>query len=196
MAINVVPERLINFRVYASGNALLGNADIELPSLEAMSDTVSGAGIAGEVESPTLGHFGAMGVTMTWRTITPEAMILARHKVHHLEARGSQQVYDAGDCEYKSQPVRIVMKVVPKNISLGSFEVSSTTDTENEFECLYLKVYLNNIEVAEIDKYNFKVNIAGVDPLESVRKDLGMEAGGNAFANALDKVNSMVQFMS
>ena len=43
---NKVPERLINFRVYNDGNDLLGVANVDLPSIEAMSDTVSGAGIA------------------------------------------------------------------------------------------------------------------------------------------------------
>ena len=40
---NKIPERLINFRVYNNGNDLLGVATVELPELEAMSDTVSGA---------------------------------------------------------------------------------------------------------------------------------------------------------
>ena len=62
---NQIPERLINFRVYLDGSDLLGVASVELPSLESMSDTVSGAGIAGEVESPILGHFGSMTVTLT-----------------------------------------------------------------------------------------------------------------------------------
>ena len=92
---NKVPERLINFRVYNDGNDLLGVANVDLPSIEAMSDTVSGAGIAGEVESPILGHFGSMTATFTWRTITPELAKLANQKAHALDLRGSQQVYDA-----------------------------------------------------------------------------------------------------
>lgn len=89
---NKVPERLINFRVYNDGNDLLGVANVDLPSIEAMSDTVSGAGIAGEVESPILGHFGSMTATFTWRTITPELAKLANQKAHALDLRGSQQV--------------------------------------------------------------------------------------------------------
>ena len=55
--VNQVPEKLINFRVYLDGNNLIGVADVELPSIEAMTETVKGAGIAGEIDSPTLGHF-------------------------------------------------------------------------------------------------------------------------------------------
>lgn len=47
---NKVPERLINYRVYNESNALLGIATVDLPEIQAMSDTVSGAGIAGEVD--------------------------------------------------------------------------------------------------------------------------------------------------
>ena len=84
---NKVPERLINFRVYNDGNDLLGVANVDLPSIEAMSDTVSGAGIAGEVESPILGHFGSMTATFTCRTITPELAKLSNQKAHALDLR-------------------------------------------------------------------------------------------------------------
>lgn len=60
MSNNVVPEKLINFRAYNDGNDLLGVTDVQLPSLDAMTETVKGAGIAGEVDSPVLGHFGSM----------------------------------------------------------------------------------------------------------------------------------------
>ena len=114
---NKVPERLINFRVYNDGNDLLGVANVDLPSIEAMSDTVSGAGIAGEVESPILGHFGSMTATFTWRTITPELAKLANQKAHALDLRGSQQVYDAALGEYSSVPVRVSLRATPKSIS-------------------------------------------------------------------------------
>ena len=104
---NKVPERLINFRVYAEGNDLLGVANVELPSLEAMSDTVSGAGIAGEVESPILGHYGSMTTTFTWRTISADLTRLAEQKAHALDLRGSQQVYDAALGTYSTVPVRV-----------------------------------------------------------------------------------------
>ena len=44
MSNNVVPEKLINFRAYNDGNDLLGVTDVQLPSLDAMTETVKGAG--------------------------------------------------------------------------------------------------------------------------------------------------------
>ena len=64
---NQIPERLINFTVYGEGNRIIGVADAKLPSIEMMTETVSGAGIAGELESGTLGHFKPMTVSLKWR---------------------------------------------------------------------------------------------------------------------------------
>lgn len=171
---NPVPERLINYRAYLEGGALAGVATVELPDIEAMTDTVSGAGIAGEIDSPILGHFGSMTSTITFRTITDDGMRLSAQKSHALEFRGSQQVYDAANGTYFTVPVRVAMRAIPKRTGLGSLEVGSTTDSENEFELTYLKIVIDNVDRIEIDKYNFKYVVNGVDYLASVRDDLGL----------------------
>ena len=172
--INPVPERLINYRAYLSGNNLAGVATVDLPDIEAMTDTVSGAGIAGEIDSPILGHFGSMATTITFRTITEDGVALNAQKSHEIEFRGSMQVYDAGDGQYQTVPVRVVMRGVPKRSGLGSLEVGSTTDTEVELELTYLKIVISDVEKLEIDKYNFKFVVDGTDHLASVRSDLGL----------------------
>ena len=171
---NKVPERLINFRVYNEGNDLLGIATVDLPSIEAMSDTISGAGISGEAETPVLGHFGSMTTTFSWRTIEKSAMVLNQQKAHAVEIRGSQQIYDAANGTYSTTPIRVSMRIVPKNVTLGTFEVGATTDTEQEFEVTYLKVLVNGDETVEIDKFNFIARFNGEDALAGVRKDLGL----------------------
>ena len=171
---NPIQEKLVNFRVYNNSNDLLGVATVDLPELSAMTDTVSGAGIAGEVDSPVLGHFQSMSVTLHWRTIEAAAMGLAAQKAHHLEIRGSQQRYDAGSGLYSTVPVRLVCKGTPKTTSLGSFEPGSTTDTTTELECSYLKLVVANKELVEIDKYNYIARFDGVDVLAKVRADLGL----------------------
>ena len=171
---NSIPERLVNFRVFNDNKDLLGIATVELPEISAMTDTVSGAGIAGEVDSPVLGHFGSMTCTLTWRTIEGDVLSLAKQQSHTLEVRGSQQNYDAAHGMYSTVPVRAVLRVVPKTLSLGSFEPGSATDTSNEFEVLYLKLLINGKEVCEIDKYNYICSFGGSDVLASVRADLGL----------------------
>lgn len=171
---NKIPERLINFRVYKDGADLLGVATVELPELEAMSDTVSGAGVAGEVESPVLGHYGSMTTTFTWRTIEKSLVELSAPGSHQVEIRGSQQVYDAASGVYSTVPVRCSMRITPKTVSLGSLEPGSVTDSEQEFEVTYLKLFVNKKELVEIDKYNYICKFNGKDILAGVRADLGL----------------------
>ena len=128
----------------------------------------------GEVESPVLGHFGSMETPLNWRTIEPAAMALMEQRAHAVEVRGSQQRYDAAHGTYSTVPVRASLRLVPKSVSLGTFEPGATTDTETTFETLYIKLYVNKKAIVEIDKYNFKAKINGVDALKSVRKDLGL----------------------
>lgn len=171
---NSVPEKLINFKVYLDGNDLLGVADVQLPELEAMTETVKGAGVAGEVESPVLGHYGKMGLTLKWRTIEKSVLVLSQPKAHALDLRGSQQVYDAAAGQYKTVPVRVVVRAMPKKTGIGKFEPGATTETSNEFEVMYIKIFVSGKREVEIDKYNYICFIAGTDFLAGVRADLGL----------------------
>lgn len=175
MASIKMPERLINFRVYNGKNDLLGLASVDLPEIEAMSDTVAGAGIAGEVETPVMGHYGAMACSFSWNSITAEGMKLSKPGVHEIDIRGAQQMLDTASSKFGVVPVRLTLRVTPKTVTLGTFEPGATTDTEQEFEVLYLKMYVNDKEVIEIDKYNFVAKFGGDDALADVRRALGLK---------------------
>ena len=171
---NEIPEKLISFRVYQSGNDLLGVADAELPSLEYMSETVKGAGVAGEVESPTIGHFGKMSLKLNWRTVTKPLIFLAKPIAHALDLRGAIQTYDASSGEYKITPLRVAVRALPKKAELGKMEMNSSGNGSNEFEVIYIKIDLDGETLAEIDKYNYICNIGGTDYLTEVRTALGL----------------------
>lgn len=170
----VVPEKLINYRVYDDGNDLLGSSDVELPTIKNLSETVKGAGIAGEIDSPTMGHFASMEVTLTWRTIMKSNTQLAGTQVKHFEIRGSQQVFDAANKKYRTVPVNCVIEGTAKEMKLGKFDVGAATGTTTTLEAHYIKLIVDNETILEIDKYNYIANIGGTDYLSSVRKDLGL----------------------
>ena len=173
---NQVPEKLSGFRVYRDGVDLIGIADAELPSIEPMKETVKGAGIAGEVESPVLGHFGSMTLKLSWRTVTNNMIRLSQQKAHHLDLRGSIQAFDttAGAGEFKTVPLKVMVKAIPKKTDLGKFDTGGKMDSAAEFEVIYIKVWLNNNSVVEIDKYNYVCVIDGEDYLANIRAALGL----------------------
>lgn len=170
---NPIPEKLINFRTYWEGDNMVGVADVELPSLEAMSEEITGAGIAGAVDSPTLGHFSSMTTTINLRTIPGFVGRISQQRAHQFDFRGSQQIYNASSGQYETVAVRCVMKATPKNIELGSFNPGQQTETSKEYEVNYLKMWVGGEEQVEIDKFNFICRIGGEDVLASVRRDLG-----------------------
>lgn len=171
---NPVPEKLINFRVYEDGIDYLGVADVELPSIEPMTDAVKGAGIAGEVDAPVIGQFGSMTLKLNWRTVTRHLVSLAQQKAHSLDLRGAIQTFDSGAGEYVKTPLKVNVRAIPKKTDLGKLAAASGQDAANEFEVIYIKVTLSGEVLLEIDKYNYVCVISGTDYLAEVRSALGL----------------------
>lgn len=171
---NAVPEKLINFRCYNEGADLLGITDIELPSISYMTETVKGAGIAGEIDSPTIGHFKGLETKFNWRTVEKPLVQLAGTKTQHFDLRGAQQTYDQASKSLKVVPVKVVVEGMVKTTELGKFDVGATTNSSTTMETTYLKVSVNGETILEIDKYNYVAKIGDTDYMAEVRSALGL----------------------
>ena len=169
-----IPETLINFRIYGDGTDMLGTADLTLPKMDAMTDTVKGAGIAGEVEVPVRGNFKSSELQAKWRTIDPNAAKLFTQTSHDIDCRGAFQVQDPGTGALDVQAVKLFCRVMPKGFELGKFEVAKMTDTTTSFEVLYLKLTINGKVVMELDKLNSVCKIGDTDLMADVREALGL----------------------
>ena len=169
-----VQEKMINFRVYHDGKDFIGTSDVTLPKLEPLTQTVKGAGIAGEMESPVLGHYKSMEVELDWRTLGKNQIILSRQRGITLDLRGAVQTYDTGSGEYVTSAVKIVVRGVPKGFDPGKMAMGETMDTKTTLECDYIKMTIDGEEQIELDKYNYICKIGGVDYLEDVREALGL----------------------
>lgn len=169
----MIPTQNINFSIYDSRSKdLLGVAEVTLPNFEAMTETISGAGLAGEVDMPVLGHFGSMTVELSWRTMTADATRLSQQTAQYLDMRGSIEHYERTGA-IVTVPMKVTVITVPKSLNLGNLNVGTGSDSSNEFECSYIKVWIGGKEVVELDKFNYIYRVHGVDYLASVRRDLG-----------------------
>ena len=163
-------DKMAAFILRESGEIEVGVADITLP----MSDTVSGAGIAGEIETPTMGQLSSMEFGINWRTINKSLIKLAAPNFHSLEFRGAQQVLDKEHEELTIEDVRVVVRGLPKETDLGKGQTAAKTDSSTTLECTYLKVDIAGDTVVEIDKLNGICNIDGTDYWSAIRKALGL----------------------
>lgn len=181
MAINLpsanrIPDKLINAKIYYEGRTeLLGTANAELPSFQYMSEALSGLGIAGELETPVLGHFQGLTLKITWNVANKQALSLLQPVAHHLEIFGSVQHQDAASGEIVSEAIKVACRAFPKSGSLGKLEPAKKMEPETELELSYIKIWIGGEVIVEVDKFNFIANIMGVDTLEPVRSDLGGE---------------------
>lgn len=170
---NIIPEKSINFSVYLNGEDLLGVAEGTIPALEAMTSEVKGAGIAGVVESPVLGHFNSTTFSLTFRTTTDAFMRLFDHVTNDIELFGAHQYYDAGPGEYRIVQLHVYLKAITKSSTPGNLVVGDNMDTQVELEVLYMKVSLNGRLRVEMDKINYIYKVDGIDRLAEVRRALG-----------------------
>lgn len=169
-----VPEMLRNFRVYEDSYDMIGTADVELPTLEALTETIKGAGIAGEISAPVIGHLGSAETKLNWRTVTNRNISLVAPKAHTLDIRGDQQVYDSTAGEYKTCAIKLLVVGIPKNTELGKLEPATTTGTSNTFETNYMKLTIDGKDKLEFDKYNYIFKVDGTDYLSESREALGL----------------------
>jgi len=170
-----IGEKLINFEAFDRDlGRLTGLVDIELPTVEVPTEEISGAGIAGTIESPTLGHVGPMSATFKFRNPEIELLKLLAPGVHRIEVRGSQQRYDTSAGTYPSRPIKYVMDCVPKSSPLGTMAPGTGQESTAEFAVHYLKVFVAGRAYLELDPKNHIYVVDGVDYNATVRSDLGL----------------------
>lgn len=171
---SLIPERTINFDCYDSNaEALLGTTDVELPKFEGLSETIMGAGLAGEIDSIVIGHFKSQTVKLKWRTVTEAALGLLAPTVQAFALYGAVQVQDSLAGALVVQSWRIDVNGMPKSFDLGKFEPGKPMANEMDIEVYKLIISLNDSPLVELDKLNSIYKVNGIDYLQSVRTALG-----------------------
>ena len=171
---NIIPEKVLNFNIYADGGRLMGVADGTFPPLEIMTAEVKEAGVAGTIDAPGIGHFGSLVITLNWRLTTQDFWELGQPGGHILDMYNAGQQVDAGDGSLITTRIHIFARAFTKKLDPGKMSVMETQDAQTEHEVYYLKADIDGQEVIEIDKYNYMYRVNGVDYLEDVRSALGM----------------------
>lgn len=170
-----VPEVLNDFNYYdEDSNQLAGIVSVELPEIAVMTQTVSGAGMAGEIEAPVLGQVQSMETTINRTLPDEDAIRIAAGAPVACEVRGAAQCWDSGSNSYKIKAIRCVIRGRAKTFTPGAFQMGSQADTSSVIETTYLKVEIDGEVQIEIDKFAYICRIGGRDLLAEVRAALGV----------------------
>ncbi len=166
-------QAIINFAVYENGSEFVGIAKATLPDLTALTQSVSGAGIAGNVEAVIVGHFDTMTLSLNFRTTTKQSIELSEPRRHNIDLRVAQQDENTTKGEIETKAIKHILTVVPKVDKGGNIAPASQGDGSGEYSVRYWATYIDGKLVREIDPINFKCYINGVDYLADVRTALG-----------------------
>lgn len=172
MAVAGIPEVIHDFNMYTKGSKIVGvTGEVTLPDFEAMTETVSGAGILGEYDAVVIGRYGSMEQEIPFRCFNSDYFrLIDPTTVVEITLRGAiQQTNPAtGAVEYVG--MRVVYRGKCKKISLGTVKQGGPMDSSLTIEPTYIMIELNGEQKIELDKLNgvFKVN--RVDLLAAIKK--------------------------
>lgn len=172
--VNMVQIATINYEVFVDGNRALGTASVDLPELNYMTSETKGAGIAGQHDTPIIGHLENLETTLHWRSIFQKPIDLMTRDAVNLSLRGAMERYDAGTGVRRPLSVRIELRALSAGLTLGKLEPAEQTDTETKLTCDVVKIIVDGKEYFEHDVFNFVHKINGVDLLADVRLALGL----------------------
>lgn len=148
------------------------SADITLPSIDKLTDTIKGAGILGEVDMPTFGQVGSMTLGINFRADNPQYAMLSRPGEIKLEIVWVVDVFDSSQVKVGVQQHKVFITGANKTYNPGTIDVNASADGTSEFEVWTYRKVVDGKEVLLIDKFNYKYVVNGVDYAAQLRAAL------------------------
>lgn len=165
-----IPEILNDFNVYKDGNVLIGTtAEVAIPNFEAMTETISGAGILGEYEVANPGHFGAMEIEVPFRILYGDIFqLLDPTQPINLTLRGSLQITE-GNGTKAFKGMRVILLGTSKQMTGGTVSAGKPMDASVTLSITYIKIEIDGSDQVELDKVNGTYKVNGVDVLSKIK---------------------------
>lgn len=168
---NYVPEKINDYNAYLDGTKMIGTvASTSLPEINTKTSPISGSGISGEMESPTIGQFESMEQELQFNTLYSSAVdMLNPLKKVKLTLRAAQQVYDK-DSGYTFKGVRIVEEGHVKKFKPGKFEKGEAMEASVTLELTYIMIEVDGEQILEIGKMTGTYRVNGQDMLAEIAR--------------------------
>ena len=167
-----IPTVLNNFNSYGAGHKYVGvSNEVTLPNFEYMTETIDGAGIAGEIEEAIEGAFGSLETETTFGNISREYFDFIT-QTGQITYRGSMQVLNTVTQTNDFESIVVTTKGKVKAFDLGSLKKGGKGEPKVTREVTYCKIAIAGSTVLELDKYNMIWKLNGVDRLQKVRSQI------------------------
>lgn len=169
-----IPEVISNFNVYGGDNSkLIGvSGEVTLPDLSAVTATVSGAGLLGDMDVPVPGQIGSIEQAIPFNVLTVNVFKQFKlNKIATVMLRGDIQTIDSATGAYKHVALKTTFKGYVKSISPGKVKAADTMGASVTLELTYVHIEIDGQTVIKIDKLNEVFIVDGEDLLADIRKN-------------------------
>lgn len=172
MAVAGIPEVIHDFNLYLSGNKLVGvTGEVAIPDFEALTETISGAGILGEIETVVAGRFGSMAQEIPFRVANADLFKMVDPTTPmELTLRGAIQYNIVANGAVDYVGMRVVFRGRTKKLAIGTVKQGGPMDSSIGLELTYVLIELDGETKVELDKINGVYKVNGVDLLAKVHK--------------------------
>ena len=168
-----IPDKINNFNLYlgevAEESKLRGVTDeVTLPNFQYMSQTLSLAGFAGEIDSPTAGQLQSTTIEIPFSNISKQNLELVARDGDPIIMRAAQEFINAenGSKNYKGRVITV--KGMTKSINYGSLKKGGFGNPSVTKEITYYKDVIDGEDVTEVDKLNGIFRINGEDVVTGI----------------------------
>lgn len=160
-----IPDKIVAYNIYTQGTKIGITGKVETPEFKMKTSAISGAGISGEVDSPTPGQWEAteheIPLTLLGKDL---ALLLQQGMDVQLIYRGATQVaLKSGGAAMKQ--LRIVEGGMVKGFKGGSLEAGGQMEASVTIETVRYKMECAGEELIAIDKFNNVYRVNGKDML-------------------------------
>jgi hypothetical protein len=131
----MIPDKNLAYRMYGTDdNVLKGIATLDLPSVTMVTNTLSGGGIAGEIDSPALGQVQSMELGINWQNLCDDSVATMKGTVQKFTCYVVRQEYDETDGELTKSGLKIAFRGHCKSFEPGKIEQGTGSDGSSKFE--------------------------------------------------------------
>lgn len=168
-----IPDKINNYNVYAgtatAANKLIGVTDeTTLINLKNISETLNLAGMAGEIDSPAVGQYQSIEIEIGFSNIAKSSLEIAAMDNTPLIFRSAQEFVNPEDSTKSFKNRTITIRGMTKGINFGVLKKGGYGKPSVTKEVTYYKDVIDGEVVAEIDKFNGRSIIGGIDQTKDI----------------------------
>lgn len=171
-----ISTKTIQYAIYdrtnGSAKFVEDTASYTRPEISMLSDGISGSGIMGEIDLPTLGQLDSMEMEIALNKTNERAIAMFAPGAHTVEVRWVTNVLNSATGASSVQANKEIIKYLPKSLSLGDIENNETNEATLTGEVLTYQYIVNGKTLIKIDKLNNVFIVNGTDYSAAIRSAL------------------------